>query len=562
MNLINRTFGTEKIIVVKNGEADMFEFEKAVSKKSLWEAWQTIKVKSRNKTSGIDCMDVGAYTHDEYSNIEILHYSLISGAYRPYKERSFISKKNRNIYISCLEDKIIQTSIANVISELVTFYPSVHSFIKGRSIFTAYFKLKKYLPNADEFYKIDIQKFYESISKALLMEKLEQISGDRRFLDLINTILMNHPRGISTGSSLSPVLSNIYLYDFDFTMSKNSAFYLRYVDDMLIAPHNSMQELISSTKEELEERKLTVNPIKSKVVSVREGFKYLGFDIMQHRDMDNLISSGNFAEAEITLNAYKQDLENPADFDKNSTSETADSNKAEKFTVPLTTQKDDKFENTNDAEVVTEPDVPRHILAIEKHCHIVQYLIKKAKEEQFLSYPEKRVLLYIYKCLKDDGQKYIHSILSNCMDYEYNITQGYIERCRIQQPIGCKKICDVFDDCCDKFLCKCNFKNENLYPTPLIHALRQKKDCFTLPKNNAKKTSNNIGHFKKLPVKQDINETLVKTLKLHRQINEMKIQQNICKKRLESLFENNGYQEIETPHGLLIKNNEGLFIKL
>lgn len=87
--------------------------------------------------------------------------------------------------------------------------------------------------------------------------------------------------------------------------------------------------------------------------------------------------------------------------------------------------------------------------------------------------------------------------------------------------------------------------------------MRQKRDCFTLPKTN-----DNIGHFKKLSPKQDIHEMLESTLLLNKQMSEIKLRQKICKDRLENLFEKNGYTEIETPQGLLIKNEEGFFIKL
>lgn len=340
---------------------------------------------------------------------------------------------------------------------------------------------------------------------------------------------------------------------FDQTMSNNSVFYLRYVDDMLIAPNNGMEDLIRKTGKELEQRSLRVNQEKSKIVNATEGFRYLGFEIKKHKTMDELICNGNFAQAEISLNSLEPDSKDPAYFGDDF------ENKGQQEEQVEEQRREDNNNITADTgdDRGSDEEIPAHILSIQNNCHIINHFVNKAKQERFLSYPEKRVLLYIYKCLGDDGAKYLHTILEHCMDYNYHTTQGYIDRCKIQQPMGCKKISELFEDCCDKSGCNCNFKNEKLYPTPLIHALREKRDCFILSE-----ASKNIGHFKKLPPKQDIHETLSKTLTLNKQIHELKTQQKICRQRLEDLFEKNGYMEIETPQGLLIKNDEGMFIKL
>lgn len=537
----------------------MFEFERAVSIKSLWEAWQKIKSKGAKISCGIDQMDIGSYAHEAYNNITILNYSLLCGAYEPYKEKMFISKKERKIYISCIEDKIVQTSVAKVLSELVDFHPSVHSFIKGRSIFTAYSALKKYLSHQNkEFYKMDIRKFYESISKLRIMKKVEEFTGDEKFLNLLEKLLKNHSFGLSAGSCLSPILSNVYMTDFDFTMSEIADFYLRYVDDILIAPKNTMEHLQEYVKTSLKEKGLFINEEKSRIVSVGEGFQYLGFEVKRHKELDTLIQKGDFAGAQTMLDLDEERRkklglpEREMEVDEKIVSEESESfeGKNEKSCEP-------QGHNNAPSIDMKGQGTPEYILAIEKKCHIVGHLVNKAKTERFLSHPEKRVLLYLYKCLNDEGQRYLHDILSYCIDYDCQITQGYIDRCRIEQPMGCKKICEIFEDVCNKSLCRCNFKNEKIYPTPLIHSIREKRDCFHF---SYKKES--IGHFKKLPLKEDINETIFRTMSLNKQMYEIKTQQSICKNHLEMLFERNGCQEIETPQGLLIKNEEGFFIKI
>lgn len=525
----------------------MFEFDKTVSFNSLYNAWEKIKTKN-SKACGIDHINLTTYSEKLEDNINTLRFSLISNLYEPYKEKMF-HLKNRNIFISCIDDKIVQTAIAQTLTELVKFHSSVHSFIKGKSIFTAHSELKRFIKEGNNtFYKIDIKKFYESIPRQLLINKIEQMTDDKRFLSLIKRIIWNHNPGISTGSSLSPVLSNIFMTDFDYQMSKNLNFYIRYVDDILLSPKTEkpLSDIITGTNQELEKIGLVINNKKSKVVNADEGFKYLGFDIKNHSKIDELIQNNDLSELENFLQ-------------KNQVEETISE------TVLNSKELPDMQKETNDATVETEnsnPEIsnffPKYILAIEKNCHMVNHLINKAKTENFLSHPEKRVLLYIYYVLGKKGEEYLHKIFSNCIDYNYNITQSYIDNCSLQQPIGCRKICDTFENVCDKTQCyKCNFSQEKIYPTPVIHAMRKNKDCFKLPEQ-----TENIGHFKKLPPKQGIQDILAKTIELNKKSHEIKTQQNICQNRLEQLFERNNFTELDTPYGLLIKNEDGIFIKI
>ena len=525
----------------------MFEFDKTVSFNSLYHAWEKIKTKN-SKACGIDDINLSTYSKKLENNINTLRFSLISNLYEPYKEKMYISKK-RNIFISCIDDKIVQTAIAQTLSELINFHSNVHSFIKGRSIFTAHSELKKFIKEGNNtFYKIDIKKFYESIPRQLLINKIEQITDDKRFLSLIKKVIWNHNPGISTGSALSPVLSNIFMTDFDYRMSKKLNFYIRYVDDILLSPktEKSLSDIIIGTNQELEKIGLVINNEKSNVVEADTGFKYLGFDIKNHNKIDKLIQNNNLSELENLLQ-------------KKQSEETILKTTLDNEELP-----DSKKENNDNAieKEHSNPETnnffPKYILAIEKNCHMVNYMINKAKTENFLSHPEKRVLLYIYYVLGKKGEEYLHNIFSNCIDYNYNITQSYIDRCRLQQPIGCRKICDTFEDVCDKTQCyKCNFSQEKIYPTPVIYAMRKNKDCFKLPE-----PSENIGHFKKLPPKQGVQAILAKTIELNKKSHEIKTQQTICQNRLEQLFERNNFTELDTPYGLLIKNEDGIFIKI
>ena len=75
----------------------MYEFERAVSYESLFMAFEKLRVKN-SKTCGVDEVSIKDYNTNLYDNLQMLHYSLISNQYIPYREKVFISKKGRKIY--------------------------------------------------------------------------------------------------------------------------------------------------------------------------------------------------------------------------------------------------------------------------------------------------------------------------------------------------------------------------------------------------------------------------------------------------------------------------------
>jgi len=201
-----------------------------------------------------------------------------------------------------------------------------------------------------------------------------------------------------------------------------------------------------------------------------------------------------------------------------------------------------------------EYEVPAHIENVTKKCHIVHAIANKAKTERYLGYLEKTLLLQIFHCLGEDGAKYIHYILGHCSDYDYAETQRRINKYTVPNPIGCKKLSERYGE---KDKCICNFSKEKIYPTPIIHARRIQSDCFTLsaPKDN-------IGHFKaKLP-QDKAADALSSLLVLNKKAYEIQAQQSIFKGQIESLFERASSSELLTPQGLLMKTDDGIFIKV
>ena len=499
-------------------------FERIVSMDSLYRCWQ--KISAKNTNGGLDGISLSLYHADLQKNLRSLQTAITSGSYRPYAEKNYTTEKNRIIAIYCIDDKLVQTALSVCLSESYTPAKSTHGFIPKRSVFTA----KKALDNAlsdgvYEYSKVDIRHFYDSIDCKTLLRKIELIIEDKRLLFLMEMLLNAHNPGISTGSCLSPALSNLYLSDFDFEIEHKSVFFSRYVDDMLVAPANNI-ELIRT---KLAEIGLDINLEKSTSVNVLDGFKYLGFDIKRDKEgtIDTALQNGDFATAEKMYETLECDIAPEA-------KPTNNSHQPE--------------------PAYSGYDLPNTIRNVIRKCHIIKAITEKAKIEKHLDLGEKTHLLQIFHCLGDVGAKFIHRVLSDCTDYDYAETQRRINKYGVNNPLGCKKLCERVGS---NEGCACNFAAENVYPTPIIHALRVDRECFkpTKPKDN-------IGHFKAKNPKDKATDALGYLIELNKKQYEIEQQQDIFRGQIEDLFERTNTRELQTPQGLLIKTDDGLFIKV
>jgi hypothetical protein len=496
---------------------------------TLYRCWQ--KISSKNASGGLDGVDVAFYRADLQRNLRSLQSSVTYGSYRPYAEKTYANHKDRKISISCVDDKIIQTALSECLISAYTPARSAHGFIPKRSVFTAKKSLDAALSNGvSEYAKVDIRSFYDSINGKLLLRKIELVVTDVKLLSLLGLLINAHSPGISTGSCLSPTLSNLYLADFDHEIEDNSVFFSRYVDDMLVAPVGNI-ELI---KAKLAEIGLEINTDKSKPVNAADGFKYLGFDIKRdiERTIDTALQSGDFALADELYETQSCDM-------------TAE-------IEPATEQVN--IVETQEVSPKPEYELPNTIHNVVRKCHIVKAIVEKAKTEKRLDFGEKTHLLQIFHCLGESGAKFIHHILSHCTDYDYAETQRRINKYGVNNPLGCKKLCERVGN--DEG-CVCNFASEKLYPTPIIHALRVDRECFkpTKPKDN-------IGHFKAKNPHDKATDALGYLIELNKKQFEISEQKKIFEGQIEDLFERTSTRELQTPQGLLIKTDEGLFIKV
>ena len=242
---------------------------------------------------------------------------------------------------------------------------------------------------------------------------------------------------------------------------------------------------------------------------------------------------------------------------KSSYQDTSSERRANESPANLTATKTIKEVKAARSTDVSQYQPPAHIQAIYEKCHIVRKIVDKAMTTNFIGYHGRVSLLHVFQVMGEDGARYIHHVMSYCMNYDFAITQKHIDNCNCTNPIGCRKLAERFEDIYGKTDCKCNFPNADMFLSPIIHARRILPACFK-PQKSTEKTS----RIKQSSSKRGAEDILGKLMSLNRQAYEINGQQKMYAGQLESLFTRTEITEIQTPQGLLIRNENGFFIKV
>jgi len=257
------------------------------------------QVKRNHGAPGIDGMTVEKALLWLRENREELLQSIREGGYKPNPvRRKEIPKPDggvRKLGIPTVVDRVIQQAIAQKLQPIYEplFLDGSYGYRPKRSAQQAIQKVKSY---AEQGYgyavEIDLSKYFDTLNHELLLNLLRRQIHDKRVIQLIKKYLKSGvmeggtftrtEEGSPQGGPLSPLLSNIYLNEFDQEMQRRGVKVIRYADDIVVLAKSKRAavRLLESCRRYLEGKlKLKMNAQKSKVVSVlaKKHFKFLGF---------------------------------------------------------------------------------------------------------------------------------------------------------------------------------------------------------------------------------------------------------------------------------------------
>jgi group II intron reverse transcriptase/maturase len=275
----------------------------------------------RDAAVGVDDVTVEQYGGQLATNLQALRARMKAGQYRHQPIRRVnIPKENgatRPIGISTVEDKIVQSAVRDVLEAVYEqdFLDCSYGFRPGRGSHDAIRTLDGIVRrgHANYIVEADIVSFFDKIDRKILMEMLRSRIADERLMRLVGKCLhvgvldgervLEPSEGTAQGSSLSPLLGNVYLHHvLDVWFEREvrphlqaSSALVRYADDFVLCfEHADDAAYVWSILEErFKTFGLTLHPKKTRSFAFRpprqggEGggatFDFLGFTLNWQR---------------------------------------------------------------------------------------------------------------------------------------------------------------------------------------------------------------------------------------------------------------------------------------
>ena len=270
-------------------------YDKVVRSDVLYEAWH--RVAANNGSCGVDGQSI-RWVKEEYGVdrfLEEIQQELKEQSYQPSAiRRVYIPKgpgQQRPLGIPVVKDRVIQMAVKLIIEPLfeADFLDCSYGFRPRRSNQQAAEVVHRLVNVRKWVVDVDLKGYFDTIPHGRLLDCVRKRVSDRRVLHLIRGWMkagimedggLRQPvRGTPQGGVLSPLLSNVYLHEFDRQWDQRAGQLVRYADDLLILCYSrsQAQQALGKAQEMLASLELSLNQEKTKLRHVRDGFDFLGF---------------------------------------------------------------------------------------------------------------------------------------------------------------------------------------------------------------------------------------------------------------------------------------------
>jgi group II intron reverse transcriptase/maturase len=262
------------------------------------------KVRENRGSGGVDGETIGQvieYGEDKF--LEEIAEAIRTDTYRVKNvKRVYIEKKEsgkkRPLGIPVLRDRVVQGAVKILLEPIfeADFENSSFGFRPNRSTKDAWQEISKWLNfGCENIYDADIQSFFDTIDHEKLIDSVKRRIADNYIIRLIRAWLkvgiMEHDKvtypesGTPQGGVISPLLANIYLNKLDKDWNTNKmaskfecdAKLVRYADDFMVLTSKTLEYPIKKVKEILTSLGLKLNKSKTRVITAKDGFDFLGF---------------------------------------------------------------------------------------------------------------------------------------------------------------------------------------------------------------------------------------------------------------------------------------------
>ena len=208
------------------------------------------------------------------------------------------TNKKRIVYSYKREKQMILIYINSFLTKYDYFFSeNLYSFRKHISVKSAIKDLTRFKNEKNYYtYKVDIQSYFNSIDKNLLLDDLKRNIEDVDLLSFFEHILntdkvISHKKiieenmGAMAGIPISSFFANFYLREVDRYYKENNVKYYRYADDIVIMA-KSLDELLEYKNTLIgffTDKHLLVNEKNEELYKINEAFDFLGFKVDGHK---------------------------------------------------------------------------------------------------------------------------------------------------------------------------------------------------------------------------------------------------------------------------------------
>lgn len=243
--------------------------------------------------------NIDEFTDRTHAQINSALGQIAKHSYQTPPMRGFtITKKDgedRLLAVSPLYDRVIQKAAAIVLTPGLDalMAQGSYGYRKGLSRQQVRYEVQNaYRQGYQWVYESDIEDFFDSINRKMLLNRLQSLFGKDPLWKLLNdwlgqnihvkdTIIerQNHHQGLPQGSPLSPLLANFILDDFDSDLELHGFKMIRFADDFIILCKSKHQAELAAkgVKYSLSQVQLQINIEKTHIVELSEGFRFLGY---------------------------------------------------------------------------------------------------------------------------------------------------------------------------------------------------------------------------------------------------------------------------------------------
>lgn len=241
--------------------------------------------------TGIDNMTYKSYISQKEKIHKQIRDDILNRKYKfvRYKEKLII--KNRYSNPRCISIPTLKDRLANkvILETLKEYYPEcAQTKLPQECIRLIKDSLGK--RNNNYYIKLDLSDFYGNIDHQILLKKLRNRINDKTLIDLIIGAIQTPTfpefespnKGVPQGLSISNILSQIYMLDFDQTIQMLNCQTIRYVDDIIVICNEKFhEEIYKNISYNLQDiLKLKLNEKKEEQGNLRKKcFDYLGYTI-------------------------------------------------------------------------------------------------------------------------------------------------------------------------------------------------------------------------------------------------------------------------------------------